>query len=281
MHRLGLMAETSDPAPHTRLPEIPSQIVRQRWLDLFEHSANSRRVTGAEIEPGVFVVLVPVSCRKETSRELIDVELRVATGRVPAMGRGLRLSLDRLDEFTLTCPADYRGWMGKWGQEIAAGETSVTAYVDLAYLEAALLARLWDHEVIVDFNSPLAFFRRGALSDYVNVYESAGTMLVAGRSFADMAEELSAIILKRLQLYANVYHQLSSLYGQASWHIEGDSFVVKVAGPVRTLALQYWELRGDAGFDPRATLRWLNRIESFLHKSALGPGGAYPKSFAA
>src|SRR5208283_2540720 len=98
-----------------------------------------------------------------------------ASSRVPGMARGARLSLDKLGEFALTLPADYRGWMGAWGKDIAAGDTLATVFVDLAYLEAALLARLWDHGVLVEFGSPLAFFRRGALNDYVNVYEAVAT----------------------------------------------------------------------------------------------------------
>src|SRR5208283_5355316 len=113
------------------------------------------------------------------------------------------------------------------------------------YLEAALLARLWDHGVLVEFGSPLAFFRRGALTDYANIYEAVVAMVAEGRSLADAADPLAAEILKRLQLYANAYLQLSSLYVQAAWHIDRDNFVINVPGSRLSLALQYWELRGD------------------------------------
>lgn len=281
MHRLVQMPETPTPPPHTHLVVLSSQVVRQHWLDFFKRSADSRSVAENEIEPGLYIVVVPASCRTDTRGEILEVEVRVATSRVPAMARGVRLPLNRLGDFNLTSAGNYQGWMGEWGQQIAAGQILVTAFVDLAYLEAALLSRLWDHGVIVDFNSPLAFFRRGALSDYVDVYGAAVRMLVEGYSIADTAEDLAATTLKRLQLYANVYHQFSSLYAQAVWQIERDNFVAKVPGSGLTFSLQYWELRGDHAPDEKVMLRWRTRIEGFLHNAASNPRRGYPKSFAA
>ena len=275
------MTETTNPKKPTRLPDTASQTVRQRWLDLLDLSYSTRRVTQQEIEPGVHALVVPAVCRKETNKDSLEVEVRVASSHVPGMARGVRLSLERLGEFALTLPADYRGWMGARGKDIAAGDTQVTVFVDLAFLEAALLARLWDHGVLVEFGSPLAFFRRGALNDYVNIYEAVVTMLAEGNSLADTADRLAPKILKRLQIYANAYHQLSSIYTQAEWRIDGDNFVIKVPGSRLSLALQYWELQGDHTSAHKVLHDWRARIEQLLQQAAASPDNEFPKSFAA
>jgi hypothetical protein len=275
------MTETTDLKKPSRLPDTPSQIVRQRWLDLLDLSHSTRRVTQQEIEPGVHAVVVPSAYRKGKNKDLVEVEVRVASSHVPAMARGVRLALERLGEFALTLPADYRGWMGKWGKDVAAGDTQATAHIDLAYLEAALLARLWDHGVLVEFGSPLTFFRRGALTDYANIYEAVAAMVAEGRSLADTADQLAPEILKRLQLYANVYLQLSSLYSQAAWHIDRDNFVIKVPGSRFSLALQYWELRGDHASGLKVLHRWRTRIEKLLQQALSHQDTDFPKSFAA
>jgi len=275
------MTETTNSKKSTRLPDTSTQMVRQRWLDLLDLSYSTRRVTQQEIEPGVHAVVVPAACRKETNQDLVEVEVRVASSHVPGMARGVRLALERLGEFALTLPADYHGWMGAWGKDIAAGKTLATAFVDLAYLEAALLARLWDHGVLVEFGSPLAFFRRGALTDYANIYETVVAMVAEGRSLADTADKLAPEILKRLQLYANAYHQLSSLYSQAAWHIDRDNFVIKVPGSRLSLALQYWELREDHPSAQKALHAWRSRIEKLLQQAVSSPDYEFSKSFAA
>ena len=169
-----------------------------------------------------------------------------------------------------------------WGKDIAAGESQVSVFIDLAYLEAALLARLWDHEVIVEFGSPLAIFRRGALTDYANVYEAVVTMVVEGSSLAETADRLAQEILSRLQLYANVYLQLSSLYVQASWQIDQDNFVIKIPDSRLSLVLQYWQLRTDIKSPQQTVNEWNLRIETFLNQALLSrQDNGFPKSFAA
>jgi hypothetical protein len=275
------MTDTSNLMKQTRLPDTSSEKVRQRWQDLLELSYSTRRVTQQEIEPGIHALVVPPASRKDTTRGLVEVEVRVASSHIPAMARGVRLSLERIGEFALTLPSDYHGWLGVWGKDIAAGKTLVTVFVDLAYLEAALLARLWDHGVLVEFGSPLAFFRRGALTDYANVYETAATMAAEGRSLADSADRLAPEILTRLQLYANAYLQLSSLYTQAAWHIDCDNFVIKVPGTRLSLELQYWELRGDPVAAQKVLRGWRTRIEKLLQQAVANPDDELPKSFAA
>jgi hypothetical protein len=197
------------------------------------------------------------------------------------MARGVRLELGRIGEFALALPSDCQGWLGTRGREIAEGKTLVTAFIDLAYLEAALLARLWDHGVLVEFGSPLAFFRRGALIDYVNIYEAVVAMLAEGRSLADTADGLAAEILKRLQLYANSYLMLSALHPNVAWHINHDNFVLKVPGSRVSLVLQYWDLRGDHASVQKVLHGWRTRIENLLQQSASYRDNDLPKSFAA
>jgi hypothetical protein len=277
----GEMTEPTNLKKQSRLPDLSSKVVRQRWLDLLDLSYSMRRVTQQEIEPGVHAVVVPAACRKDTNRDLVEVEIRVASSQVPAMARGVRLALERLGEFALTLPANYHGWMGAPGKDIAAGETLVSVFVDLAYLEAALLARLWDHGVLVEFGSPLAFFRRGALTDYANVYEAVAGMVAEGHSLADTADRLSPEILKRLQLYANAYLKLSSLYFRAAWHIDRDNFVITAPGSRLSLVLQYWELWGDHASAQKVLQGWHTRIEKLLQQAVSSPDNEIPKSFAA
>ncbi len=275
------MAESTNLIKSSRLPDTSSQVVRHRWLDLLDLSYSSRRVTQQEIEPGVHAIVIPTACRKEVDQNLLEVEIRMASGQVPGMARGVRLALERVGEFALTLPADYRGWMGAWGKDVAAGETQVAVFVDLAYLEAALLARLWDHGVLVEFGSPLAFFRRGALTDYANIYEAVAAMVAEGRSLADTADHLAMEILNRLQLYANAYLQLSSLYVQAAWRIDRDNFVIKIPGSSLSLVLQYWQLRGDSAVEQKILLDWRGRIEKLLQQAVSEVDNPFPKSFAA
>lgn len=277
----GIMMQTTNPDAQGHLPDTPSQTVRQRWLDLFDLSYSNRRVTQQEIEPGVHAIVVPARCRRETNKDMIEVEIRVASSHVPAMANGVRLELERLGEFALTVPAEYHGWMGSWGKDVAAGETQVTAFVDLAYLEGALLARLWDHGVLVEFGSPLAFFRRGALTDYANIYEAVATMLATGRSLAEAADHLAAGVRNRLQFYANAYHQISSLYAQAAWHIDRDNFVLKVPSSNLSMYLQYWELRPDAGAAQKVLHAWRHRIETLLQQAVSRTSHTFPRSYAA
>jgi len=272
---------TENSKRQSRLPDTSSQMVRQRWLDLLDLSYSSRRVTQQEIEPGVHAVVVPAACRNKTSEELIEVEVRVATSHVPGMARGVRLSLERLGEFALTASADYRGWMDPWGKDIASGETQATVFVDLAYLEAALLARLWDHGVLVEFSSPLSFFRRGALTDYANVYETVVRMVAEGSSLAEAADQLAPAVLNRLQFYANTYLQLSSLYTQAAWQIDRDNFVIKIPGSRLSLVLQYWELRADHLSGQKVMQAWRSRIDGFLQQVTSAQLLEAPRSFAA
>ena len=275
------MTELTNSPKSSRLPNTPNATVRQRWLELLDLSYSTRRVSHGEIEPGIHAVIIPAIYSEEVDKDLVQLEVRAAMRQVPEMARGVRLPLEQLEEFAQTLPSAHREWMNPWGRDIAAGKARATAFIDLAYLEAALLARLWDTGVLVEFASPLAFFRRGALAEYTNVYEAVVTMVFEGRSLADAADRLAPEILKRLQLYANAYLQLSALYTEGAWHIDGDTFVMKVPGKRLSLALQYWELRGDHATVQRVLHGWRSRIENLLQQSASEPTGENPQSFAA
>src|SRR5579862_6988137 len=276
------MTDATNPKKTSRLPDMSGQMVRRNWMELLDWSYENQRVTRREIEPGVHAVIVPVACRMAMDKDLLEAEVRLASGQVPGMARGVRIALEQMGAFAFTPPADYRGWLGAYGRDIAAGKTEVSVYIDLAYLEAALLARLWDHGVIVDFASPLAFFRRGALTEYANIYEAVVAMVVEGRSLADTSDLLAQHILDRLQLYANVYLQLSTLYAQAEWQIDHDNFVAKIPGSQNSLVLQYWGLWVDNKSPSQPANRWHGRIERFLNQDILSSkNSGFPKSFAA
>jgi hypothetical protein len=255
--------------------------VRQRWMDLIDISYSTRRVTQQEIELGVHAVVVPAVYANDLRQDLLEIEFRAAVSQVPAMAHGLRLAPEQLSEFGRSLPADYNEWMGMYGNDIARGETRISVFIDLAYLEAALLARLWDLGVLVDFGSPWAFFRRGALIDYANVYEAVVDMVLQGYSLTDTADGLAPQILKRLQLYANAYLQLSSLYRNLAWHIERDTFVVKFPDRRAPLVLQYWELRGDGASIQKTLQGWRYRIENLLQNVVADATPGFPQSFAA
>jgi hypothetical protein len=135
--------------------------------------------------------------------------------------------------------------------------------------------------VLVEFGSPLTFFRRGALTDYANIYETVVAMLAEGQSLADTADQLAPEILGRLQLYANAYLQLSSLHVQCTWRIDRDNFMIRVPGSRLSLALQYWQLRGGPASEQKVLHDWRGRIEKLLEQAAATPDNEFPKSFAA
>ena len=265
----------------SHLPSATGTQVRKRWIELLALSYATRRVTTQEIERGVHAVVVPPIYDLDERQSILDSEVCAAMGQVPAMAMGVRLALDRIDEFNLALRRDYRRWLGKYGQDIAAGHARATAFIDLAYLEAALLDRLWQAEVLVDFNSPLAFFRRGGLSDYANVMEAVAAMVFEGRSLADTADRLACEILTRLGLYADTFLKLSKLYTEPVWRIENDTFVREIRGTSLSLALQYWALR-DGPEETRRTLEaWRQRIEGLLLQAVSQRDRGFPQSYAA
>ncbi len=263
------------------LPTTPSAEVRKRWLDLFELSYATRRVTQQAIEPGVYGIVVPPACQEGEGSESLKADVLIAMRQVPPMANAVRLALDKIDEFDIPVEAEARQWLGRYGRDLTSRRARATAFIDLAYLEAALLDRLWTCEVIVDFQRPLSFFQRGALLDYTNVFEAVMAMVFAGRSLTDTAGLLAREILARLQLYANCFLQFTLLYGECRWRIDRDTFVMEVPGTTFSLSLQYWELRGDEDKAARVREAWRVRIETLLAEAAPYLGRGFPKSHAA
>ena len=277
------MTETSTLRQPSRLPDTSSQVVRQRWLDLFEWSYSIQRVTEQEIEPGVHAVVIPAACKTGMDKELLRAEVRVTSGDIPSMARGLRLErFSGLIELGLTQPDEYRGWMGKWGKDVAAGQTEVMVFVDLAYLEAAMLERLWDHGVIVDFGSPLAFFRRGSLTEYLNIYEAVTTMLAEGYSLADSRvaagfgnSKPPATVRQRFSKALLPLHSSYMAYRSRQLRRRNPR------GAMPLLNLQYWQLREGSTSGQKVLNEWRARIEQLLQEAAFKVSSGFPKSFAA
>lgn len=265
------------------LPRASSAHIRERWLDVLDLSHATRRVTYQFIEAGVHAIVIPDAYAEESKKNLLVTDIRAAMCQIPELVRGVRVGLESLAEFGLSLPKDFRQWMGQYAREVAEGQVRAMAFVDLAYLEAALLDRLWTAEVLVDFNSPLTFFRRGALLDYANVLEAVAAMVFEGRSLADTSARLAQDALARLQLYAQSFLKLSNLYTECAWRIERDTFVMELEMPGKavSLALPYWELRGGAAVADSALEAWRARIETLLREVAPYAQPGFPRSFAA
>jgi hypothetical protein len=263
------------------LPTLGSAEVRKRWLELFELSYATRRITQQPIEPGVHAVVIPPVYQEGKRTEHLEADVCAAMRQVPQMANAVRLALERIAEFEVPGEAAARQWLGPYGCDLAKGRARATAFIDLAYLEAALLDNLWTHEVIVDFRSPLTFFRRGALADYANVLEAVTTMVFAGSSLADTARHLARGVLARLQLYAHTFLHLSRLYTDCHWRIDRETFMMEVPGTTFSLGLSYWELRGGPERAAQALEAWRTRIETLLGEAAPYLGRDFPHSHAA
>jgi hypothetical protein len=255
------------------IPRTSSESVRERWLELLGLSYAARRVTQMELEEGAYAVVVPPGCQGAQNKLAVVADLRAAIGRIPEMAKGVRLNLGRIEAYGLDLADDFRRWMGNFGEDIARGKASAVVFVDLAYLEALLLDKLYGSGVSVDFQNPISFFRRGALLDYANVLEAVATMALEGRSLADAGGKLAGEILTRLETYARAFLTLSGLYGECRWKIESDKFLMKAPSKPISLALPYWELRKDTEI---TLLGWQRRIEELLSESVglQGPGWA-------
>jgi hypothetical protein len=261
----------------SHIPALPTSAVRERWLGLLELTYATRRVTQAVIEPGVSAVVAPGGCLETARERALEEELRAAFRQVAEMARGFRLNLNKTRQYGLPLDDDCDRWLGRFAPDIASGKTSVVVFVDLAYLEAALIDHLYQTEVLVDFKVPLAYFHRAGLVDCANVLEAAAVMVFEGRSLRDAGGRLARETLAHLEAYAAAFWKLSRLFSHAGWRIEDDNFFMEVPGKDAPLALHYWDLRGDDG---RMFQAWLNRIEGFVRRDE-PLEGASPKSFAA
>lgn len=261
----------------SHIPNLPSSVVRERWQELLELTYATRRVTQAEIEPGVNAVVAAPGCLGAGKDKALEEDLRVAFRQVPEIARGFRLCLNKIKQYGLALEEDYDGWLGRFGSDIASGKTSVVVLVDLAFLEASLIDHLYPSDVTVDFKVPLAFFHRGGLVDGANVLEAAAIMAFEGRSLKDAAGRQARETLAHLESYAAAFWKLSRLHADFRWRIERDNFVLEVPGKNLTRSFHYWELRGS---ESRALEGWQRQIES-LRREAPPLARSGPKSYAA
>jgi hypothetical protein len=247
-------------------------------MTLLELSYATRRVTHGVIETGQHAIVAPAICVQEAKHGLLEADLRMAFRQVPEMARPVRLSLEKVALYELPLEDDFRRWMGPYGADIAAGKTNAAVFVDLAYLEASLLDQFHGSEVLMDFNVPLASFRRGNLVEHANILAVAAAMVFEGRSFADAAARLAHQTLDRLETYAGAFWKLTRLYAACRWRIVNDTFVMEAPGGSVFLALHYWELRDNA---QRALDDWRLQIESLLPEAAPETRWRFPETSAA
>lgn len=247
-------------------------------MSLLDLSYATRRVTHAMIETGVHAIVAPASCLQGAKHEALEADLLMAFRQVPEMARPARLSLEKIALYELPLAEDFRGWMGAYGADIAAGKTNAAVFVDLAYLEASLLDQLHGSEVLMDFNVPMALFRRGNLVDHANVLAVAAAMVFEGRSFADAAARFARETLDRLETYAGAFWKLTRLYADCRWKIVNDTFLMEAPEGSVLLALHYGELRNN----PQRTIEdWRLQIESLLPEAAPETRGRFPEASAA
>lgn len=261
----------------SHVPCLPSSVIRERWLGLLDRAYASGKVTQEVIEPGINVVIAAPSWPSDAGLEVAERNVRAAFSHVPVLARGFRLRFDKVQLYGLALEKDYAGWLGRFKSDVVSGRTDIVVFVDLPYLEAALIDRLYQSEVLVDFRVPLVFFTRGGLVDCTNILESAALMVFEGRSLMDAAARLAADTLSHLEAYAAAFWKLSRLHADLRWRIDRDSFVLEVPGKNSKLALHYWELRASEG---RAFDGWQRQIDA-LRRDAPPLSGRGPKSFAA
>lgn len=250
--------------------------IRERWLELMQSSSAAQSVVHREIETGVHVILAPSCVLNGQRYDAPDAPMRRALASLPEMARPLHLSLAQLRRCHLMQEEDCRIWMGRYAADIASSRIQAMVVLDTAYLEAALLDRLFGSEVDMRFNLPIATFRRGELTDYANLLEAAARMVSGGWSLIDTANRVAQEVLTRLETYAEAFVRLSSLYSDARWRIHNNTFLMELPTRGISLALRYWELRNDA----KGTLQtWKYWIESLIECDSLDE--STPPSYAA
>ncbi len=264
-------------SPSTHIPGLSSSVIRERWRGLLERAYASGQVTHGEIERGVNVAIAAPSWPVAGAHEITEGNVPAAFSQVPGLARGFRLRFDKVQLYGLALGKDYAQWLGRFRSDVVSGRTDVAVFVDLAYLEAALLDQLYQFEVLVDFRVPLVLFTRGGLVDSANVLEAAAIMVFEGRSLLDAAARLARDTLSHLEAFATAFWKLSRLYGDFRWRIEQNNFVMEVPGKNLKLALHYWDLRAAGG---RALEGWQKQIEA-LRRDAPPLSGSGPKSYAA
>ena len=268
----------SENATAGHIPRHRTATIRRRWSDLFALSYSGQRAAHQEIERGVHAVVAAASPPGVTAPHELAAEIHTLLRRIPRMAHRTRFALHEFRSYGLPLEEDFRRWLGRYGVDLAAGRAQAVAFIDMAYLEAALLDRFHESNVDVDFHVPITVFRRGELSDCANVLEAGARMAIEGRSLLDTANRLADESLRRLEACAQVFLHLSGLYAQARWRIQDESFLMEIPSRGISLTLNYWELSRGSGATLSTWRRW---IDSLLED---GSGGLRPhvdQSFAA
>ena len=268
----------SENATAGHIPRHRTATIRRRWSDLFALSYSSQRPAHQEIERGVHAVVAAASSAGCAAPHELAAEIHTLLRRVPRMAHRTRFALHEFRSYGLPLEEDFQHWLGRHGADLAAGRAQAVAFIDMAYLEAALLERFHESNVDVEFRVPITVFHRGELSDCANVLEAGARMALEGRSLIDTTDRLAEESLRRLETCAEVFLHLSGLYAQARWRIQNESFLMEIPSRGISLTLNYWELsRG-----PGATLTtWRRWIDSLLEDGSSGRGPDVDQSFAA
>ena len=264
-------------SPSSHIPALSSSAIRERWQGLLDRAYASGQVTHGEIEPGINAAIAAPSWPIPGALEVTGRNQRAPFSPVPGLARGFRLRFDKVQLYGLALERDYAQWLGRFRSDVVSGRTDIIVFVDLAFLEAALIDRLYQSDVLVDFRVPLVFFTRRGVVDSANVLEAAALMVFEGRSLLDAAARLARDTLSHLEAYAAAFWKLSRLHADLHWRIEQNSFVTDVPGKNLKLALHYWDLRAGEG---RAFEGWQKQIEA-LRRDAPPLSGRGPKSYAA
>jgi hypothetical protein len=258
------------------IPRNSIAVIRQRWLEVMGESSAARRILHKEIETGVHAIVAPGCAMKGLRYGELHAAIRQAQASLPEMARPVRLSFAQLTTAGPVIDGDSPTWMGRHAAEVASGRIQALVFLDMAYLEAALLDCFYGSEVDMHFNVPIATFRRGELTDYANLLEAAARMVVEGWPLIHSATRVAEQVLTRLETYAEAFVQLSSLYSDARWRMQDNTFLMEIPARGISLALRYWELRNDASGTLKTWKRW---IESLLEGDSLRE--STPQSFAA
>jgi len=264
--------------PSAHIPRNTTAAIRRRWLDLLDLSHTQRRVMGCELERGVHAIVAPAGPLRVGVHSTLQGELEAVLRSIPRMAHRVRVPLHEIRRYDLDLEEDFRRWMGRYGADLASGRAQALVFIDLAYLEAALLDRFLDTGVEMRFRVPISRFRRGELTDYENVLEAAARTAFECRSLMDTATELAQATLLHLETCAQAFLRLAGLYAEAHWRIHNDTFLMELPARGISLTLRYSELRNGVGSTLETWQRW---IESLLEDTTPARAAGSPQSFAA
>jgi hypothetical protein len=253
--------------------------IRSRWLALFRKARRDGRPSYACVDIGIHTIVLPLSkgATVNTAQQF-EEDLRAVVRQVPELGREGKISL--ADALSHSISEGGRPcWLGEFAQSITQGKIIGEVFVDLAYLEAALLHEFWECNVEMDFGTPLTFFHRAGLSDYADVLEAAAWAVGEGISLQTAAIRLARDVARDLETYAQVFLRLSALFPQCRWSIKGQQFAVKIPRRLNTWNFSYWDLKKD---DPlRVVQEWGEVVDRLLREANVLATPELPNSHAA